>query len=219
MDSLPDHLFGLYDRYKRDTSIITSWLVCNGKICGAKISRTSLGHGPSDKPSERKEKLRGRARKLARDAAATQNKTPLLYVPTKDFERLATAIATSIRPVIETPDSIVRRLDATLRARIAFFEFFSGSHIEAFVKDKNNSHWHFITILQNVRDILSHHNAVPIKEVRSSPSDPLANLQPTTSSAHNAFATLAVDTHHSALETTSTYSAQEDEPVDMDTSY
>src|SRR5271155_3659171 len=76
---LPDFLFSTYKQYKADTDKITTWLAETAKKCGYK-SPFSDPKAPGESVADQRgkpPKLKGRARKLARDAAAAaEKKTP-----------------------------------------------------------------------------------------------------------------------------------------------
>jgi len=66
---LPGSLFTTYKQYKDDTKTIVEWLADTAWRCGYDPNQASQD-GESKKP-----KLKGRARKLARDVAATTTAT------------------------------------------------------------------------------------------------------------------------------------------------
>lgn len=106
---LPDFLFSTYKQYKTDTEKITTWLAETAKKCGytspfsdPKAPGESVA-GQHGKPL----KLKGRARKLAREAAAAEKKTPAssaadgneiaketkYTIPVREFEVMAEHMA------------------------------------------------------------------------------------------------------------------------------
>lgn len=104
---LPKFLESTYKRYKKDTSTFLKWLRESGEKCGYKID-TSVEQ--TDKVTLKAPKLKGRARKLAKEAAASNassksatvpvSKDNPVQIPMKQLLPLAQAIANCDSPLI-----------------------------------------------------------------------------------------------------------------------
>ena len=86
---LPDFLFSTYKQYKTDTDKIATWLAETAKKCGYKSASNGVsGPGSDDAAQTSKQpKLKGRARKLARDAAAAEKKASAAGTSVKESSR------------------------------------------------------------------------------------------------------------------------------------
>lgn len=108
--SLPEHLLVIYHRYKHDTEIIAGWLAKNSAIAGWKPSDNREG-------SEKVPKLKGRARKLARDAAKAGFQKGYEYaVKSTDFIAMAQAIVTT-KPTVPLSEWMQKVFTRTINAR------------------------------------------------------------------------------------------------------
>lgn len=153
--------------YKDDTDSIATWLAVTAKQCGYSSdlldrSDTSSSSKPKSQSSTR---LKGRARKQARDAATgqgTQSETsqpasaanppprPTYTIKVTDFTTLAEYIAAFTKPVIKVPTSLVNALNRAIKLR--------GLHHEVSRERKaskaDEAHSYFLAILERTREIL-----------------------------------------------------------------
>ena len=171
---IPDFLAGSYKKYKQDTALFTTWLANAAASCGYKPEATKRPH--SDQPAQVKSlnnqpplpsapKLKGRERKLARDAAARAKKAnddiPKSQVPatvkytitTAELLRQAEAVTQS-RPTsrVQMPASLRAIVERAIRARQRCSEWFQKSEVHN--KYADNRHTHFIEILKQSLNIL-----------------------------------------------------------------
>ena len=171
---IPDFLAGSYKRYKQDTALFTTWLASAAASCGYKPEATK--RPPSEQSSQSKSrtsetslpstpKLKGRERKLARDAAAKTKKAnvdpPKPQVPstvkytitTAELLRQAEAVTQS-RPAsrVQMPATLRAVVERAIRARQRCSEWFQKSEVHN--KYADNQHTHFIDILKQSLKIL-----------------------------------------------------------------
>lgn len=141
---LPPHLFSAYKQYKEDTDAVASWLATTAKRCGY--------------PSTTTARLKGKARKAAKTAAATQSSSkpsapPKYTVAIKDFIPLAEFIATRTPPVI-VPTTFSSIINRVIRIRSTFDQRISRHGQEA-DRDSKQKHDYFVSILEKVREVLN----------------------------------------------------------------
>lgn len=167
---LPSFLTSGYLRYKADTDAVASWLAITAKNHGCMIESMKSNPEPdiSSRPQPSK-RLKGKARKLAREAAA--NKSPLIAqtsglplsnqkiprytITIKDFVTLADAIAAATNPPVKVPVGFMATLDRAIFARRHHSEQVAVSLSQkAKSQVSTDRHGHFIGILEYVRDVL-----------------------------------------------------------------
>jgi hypothetical protein len=71
----PEFLTSSYLQYKSDTDAVASWLATTAKKCGYPQDLVTSSN-PEDKQQRSSQRLKGKARKMARDAAAQGNSKP-----------------------------------------------------------------------------------------------------------------------------------------------
>ncbi|KAK6371290.1 hypothetical protein LTS17_009021 [Exophiala oligosperma] len=159
---LPDHMSLAYKRYKRDTETVAAWLAEKASKLGFAASTSS--------PSPKLPKLKGRARKLARDAAKGSQSTILngprhsYTVKTTDFIQMATIIVNA-RPKITLGRSLQTVWQRAIQARRFFSTWFrSRSNVDPLADEK---HAHFTTVLEKALELLQ-----PCCEVPEAPESP-----------------------------------------------
>ncbi|KAI4221041.1 MAG: hypothetical protein LQ349_007944 [Xanthoria aureola] len=144
---LPELLAGSYKRYKQDTAVFTTWLAQAGSSVGYNPNGTK--HPPSQQPEPvaaepaqsalpKGARLKGKARKAAKDAAA-KVKEP--NVGTSESQAPSTMPA-SLRVVVER----------AVRARQRCSEWFQKSGVRNQYAEKQ--HTYFISILERSLKIL-----------------------------------------------------------------
>ncbi|RAH76013.1 hypothetical protein BO86DRAFT_426094 [Aspergillus japonicus CBS 114.51] len=157
-----------YLQYKSDTDAVATWLVATAKSCGfpvdtlgASVNTTSP---PSTEPTGPSKRLKGKARKLAREAATkaassgsqsttSQNAKHILAL--KDFVDLAEYIAVSTKPVVRVPASFVAVLDRAISVRREHGNKARAkgpASLES--RESSDRHEYFIGILEQVRQAL-----------------------------------------------------------------
>jgi hypothetical protein len=155
---LPECFIDSYKRYKADTRTIAAWLTEGAEISGFTPTDKNSVHQPNSTVvnQQTKVKLKGRARKLARDAANAEQKTrakkpppPQQYVvKTKDFVPMAIAIASRRPPKIKPSTTILEIFRRTIAARKSCALWYATG------SDGNEGHQHFINVLEKALSIL-----------------------------------------------------------------
>lgn len=162
----PDYLQGTYTTYKKDTDAIANRLATTAKRCGfspevLKDSEKIPDHSPlpcQPQPEAEFTKLKGRARKLARDAASKDGtkSTPLrtYTIPIKSFTQLAFQIVSSSTPAIKMPAVLGTILDRAIAFRKEHNASSKNIKLATETSSDVDSHAHFISVLERVRHIL-----------------------------------------------------------------
>lgn len=169
---LPHFIFSSYKQYKADTDMIASWLASTAEKLGY-VRNTSLKRSQA---SRQEPKLKGRARKLARDAAAKERQEnpeaafpgsssaslgspsstgPVYIIAIQDFVVLAEYIAKKCKSTFRAPDVFALALDRAIQIRKEHNAWFRHNTSED--PAKLDRHSHFVSVLQQVRDILKPH--------------------------------------------------------------
>ncbi|KAL8824663.1 MAG: hypothetical protein Q9191_004901 [Dirinaria sp. TL-2023a] len=160
---LPSVLQSKYKAYKEDTNTIATWLATKAKKCG--YSADLLDHvdsSSSSKTTKASTRLKGRARKEAREAAkaeaasssktvqrnASAPETPTYIIKVKDFVELASYIVGTSEPYIRVPASLVKVLDRAIELRKQH-----GSQVEA-SDAPDEPHAYFLGVLERIWEIL-----------------------------------------------------------------
>jgi hypothetical protein len=206
---LPEFLFSTYKQYKTDTDKITTWLVETAKKCGYKSAFLDPNASGEDAPGQngKPPKLKGRARKLARDAAAAEKKAPgtasavngvekKFTVPVREFEVMAEHIARSQDASLKIPRGFINLMKRCIKTRRGTSDWFQENvpDTTADEADSTERHLHFANVLQRTLQTL-----LPVDELRKSDNtagEPSANTsatEPTRSDLANAFSLLKVD--------------------------
>lgn len=201
---LPDYLRDSYKTYKRDTDTIANWLATTAKRCGFSpevLNDSDDGNSqppghPSGVPSSR---LKGKARKLARDVAARDDigsTSPRTYtIPIRSFTRLASQIvASSTKPHVVVPAALDFVLDRVIAFRKEHNTWFKNTKLATAAPADGDSHAYFISVLEHVRHILRPHMAERIRT--QSMKESLANSEQSKNATprnDNAFEALEVE--------------------------
>ena len=184
---LPEFLFSSYKQYKTDTDKITTWLADTAHKCGYKSpspsNPTASGNkNTSDQQNGKPPKLKGRARKLARDAAAAAEKnkgTPQLSpansasdrakttkVPVREFEVMAEHIARSKDPAPSVPRGFINLIKRCIKKRRGTSDWFDknvpASADDEMEAESTDRHLHFANGLQRTLQTL-----LPVDELRA----------------------------------------------------
>jgi hypothetical protein len=168
---LPECFVDSYKRYKADTTKIATWLAESADISGFTNKHSVLQANNTAVNQQPKAKLKGRARKLARDAANSEKKTstqsvfptPQHYVvKTKDFVPMAVAIASCLPPKIRPSSALLEVVRRTIAARKSCAMWYAAG------SDGNEGHQHFISVLEEALSILK--PLVPKEPVKTRPT-------------------------------------------------
>lgn len=173
---LSDFLKSKLRIYKDDTDNIANWLAVTAKQCGYSsdlLDRTDPSSTSSSKPasSQTSTRLKGKARKQARDAATAngnRSKPPqnasnpparanYYTLKIKDFITLAEYIAGFSKPVIKVPASLVNTLNRAIELRSqhnAWSRDQKDSDDPTGRVNADESHSHFLGVLERTREIL-----------------------------------------------------------------
>ena len=158
LPSLPPPLADSYRHYKDLTCSFATWLAGTGERCGFRLStsKQTTTRPPELTSHKANPRLKGKARKLARDADKNaQNKnssTKTLLL--KDFIPLAKHIASSTKPPPHVPSSVLMKLERAIDLRRRCALWFNTKVQSTASLASNASHEHFIKILNTVLDIL-----------------------------------------------------------------
>jgi hypothetical protein len=191
---IPQILTDTYHLYKQDTETIAVWLATTARKFG--FSADLQGAKPTVLKSQR---LKGKARKLAKEATAQSITTGLPPVSTssapkrtisvKDFIMLAEYLAP--KTDLKIPASVWESINRAIRLR----QMHSGNHIQetkaAEVKS-NERHFYFLGILERVREVLK--PRLPASFAQFNDDSPVTSSQTNnTSLFENMFAVLTVE--------------------------
>lgn len=160
---LPDHLSTSYRRYKADTDFFATWLATTAKHCGFQYEgQCTKSASASASASAQSIKLKGRARTLARRAVQERIKSkdpveppaeqgPRYTLATAHFVPMAERIASSTKPAIQIPYTVLRILDRAISLRKKVGSMIAS---DAADEDADFRHSHFVEMLERVRNIL-----------------------------------------------------------------
>ena len=152
---LPDVLFGKYRQYKDDTTKIATWLAETAAKCGY----------ASPEP-EKPKKLKGRARKIARDArqndgAASSASDVKHIIKVKDFVKMAEAIARASDVSKSISTGLIKVFKRCIQARSDTIDWYALHDDEDDDDATEESHSHFVGVLQKTLQVL-----VPVHELQ-----------------------------------------------------
>jgi hypothetical protein len=150
---LPQFLFSSYEQYKADTDFVASWLVNTATQHGYVVPRSPSETLP--KPA----RLKGRARKLAREAKASSSADvgrhdAVTRVYLRDFVPLAQFIAESTEPRIEVSAAFETRLKRAIRRRRQHHDWHDKHNKRPGTTGIEDGHGYFIGILEQVQALL-----------------------------------------------------------------
>ena len=156
-----------YRRYKEDTDSVASWLASTAKQNGYPADLIC----PPAQPAQPAGRLKGKARKLAREAAKssasdeTKKKEKAKYIiALSDFVQLANFLARKI-PEVAVPEAFITTLNRLITQRRGFEDLLAANGHSPDAKSVKN-HGYFVSILETVRDLLC-----PPEEPASSTSE------------------------------------------------
>jgi hypothetical protein len=149
MTTLPEFLFHSYKRYKVETNRVAAWLAETAQTCGYTLE----GQPAIARPSGGR--LKGKARKEARQAKTVGPAAGLrLTISANSLPAMAQSIANQTPP-IRVPAFILGLLNSaiTLRKRCAGW-FQTKTARKDLLHERLDGHAHFISVLEQVRQIL-----------------------------------------------------------------
>lgn len=160
--------FSAYQRYKRDTTLFTTWLSNTAITCGwkapDKLSSSALadtGKATSTVPANVKSaRLKGKARKAAKDTAKDGPKastTPptvrLHSLTTKELLDQVNLVAQSPRSRgLSMPDRIWEALQGAIHSRQRFCDWFDRMKLST--QEARDGHRHFVDVLKSAFEVL-----------------------------------------------------------------
>ena len=162
---LPDQIIGTYQRYKHDTTRFTTWLSRTAILCGFVTPQSVLEQHASLEPESsilKGPRLKGRARKLAREAAVAidanerllaNKQRPNYEVTTRQLLDQARLVVSCKDPVVTVPDVMLRVGKRAVEARKVCVSWYACR--EQGDQASNKSHSKFVEILEEVVSILS----------------------------------------------------------------
>jgi hypothetical protein len=172
---LPELLCRTYATYKSDTDYVANWLATTASRCGyvfealdrdqaqSKQFGVPISTQPVSQTGTGVPRLKGRARKLARDASAKgtpqsteQEKSApskVYTIPIKSFTILASHIVAHRKLRVKVPAVMRIRIDRAIAYRKEHQTYFGGDQTTD-SSSIDNGHTHFISVLERVREIL-----------------------------------------------------------------
>lgn len=171
-------LTSIYRQYKQDTTYVTSYLAVTAKSRGYKLENAAEKGSKSSTPtsgpvlsSEKPQRLKGKARKLAKQAAEQKADPPATKanaaqrIPVDTFVHLAAFIANLHSPSVEVPKSFVACLDRAIEFRTEFSSFLKRTDAATSEDQQQNlTHAYFVDILRKVEEILKPRVATSVVE-------------------------------------------------------
>lgn len=146
-------LFSSYRRYKADTNLVAEWLLAIAKEHGYNSSKHLQGSVPTSSGS----RLKGKARKAAKDAmgANADYKPSQVYrIKVQDFVSFAQYIAGLKKPRVKTPEDIKRAIQAAIRLRKNASAWCTVYQTAPSSLTALDGHDYFISILEEVQHVL-----------------------------------------------------------------
>jgi hypothetical protein len=198
----PNFFHTSYKQYKDDTNHVASWLATTAKRCG--YPSDLLTSTAAKKDAQTAPRLKGRARKLARDAAkAAPPKKPALQpkdethakkvytIARKDFVALADFIASFNKPPVQVPAALLTLLNRAIALRKRHARWYTHDLSDENLKS-NATHDHFVGVLEKVRETLKPRSQshIPI---------PSTEIQDDDAAASNLFDSLKIEEPSSGL--------------------
>ncbi|KAK2765534.1 hypothetical protein FQN54_008388 [Arachnomyces sp. PD_36] len=207
---LPDFLTSSYKRYKEDTNVFTTWLAQTAKSCGYHLETK-----PTSVPTEtvnvpKGPRLKGKERKLAREAAKEKEKeneklgttspanaqpSVTYAVTTQDILKQATAIVESGKR-IPMPLNIQRVTLRAIEARQRCVDWFGQTGVGD--DEATDGHEFFIQVLREAFEMVKgngDHDSEDVDRVNGKPNGPpkLAEAASISWDMKNRFATLDLE--------------------------
>ena len=151
-----------YSEYKADTNTFLQWLQATAKACGYSptsipVADRSLSVDTPQNPSQASTRLKGKERKLAKQAAAQKPAasgpvSTVYKVTSAEIRRQAEAIANSSSALSELPASIAFAARRAISIREAYIRRYARDSPSS---PANARHRHFKELMQRCLDCLS----------------------------------------------------------------
>ena len=167
---LPNFLQSSYLTYKEDTDFLAKWLALKAKQCGypADLLSPSDPLTPSTQPNRSSQRPKGATRKQTTKHAGKENAppskkpnspvaAPKYTIKVKDFAPLAECIARFNKPAVKVPLTVAEVLNRAINLRQQHHTWARAqaeSAASTGVEESNQSHAHFLGILERTREIL-----------------------------------------------------------------
>ncbi|KAJ9604214.1 hypothetical protein H2200_011048 [Cladophialophora chaetospira] len=159
---LPDYLSTSYQKYKADTDYIATWLATTAKQCGFVIDPAA-----TELQIKKTEKLKGRARTLARRAEKSSTGTKASVqkytytVAVRQFLPMAQHIASYRKALIKVPKEFMDLLERAISLRKKVSQAVVDHQHDSKLRSKieltaDSQHSYFVGVLESVRNTLSH---------------------------------------------------------------
>ncbi|KAF3935327.1 hypothetical protein ABW19_dt0207705 [Dactylella cylindrospora] len=195
----PSFIDSGYKQYKTDTDSVATWIANTAKSLGYPFKANGT---PNSQLHQSRGRLKGKARKQAKAPTNKSGPVPgnpaaVDPVPKKtykisisDFIALAKYIASYSTPAVTVPSAFFRVLDRAIEVRQAH-----GEAVQEVAPDQesDDSHTHFINVLQRVRDILIERKQVQEKEDENKRFHPTRDIQSLLDSCSNRFNGLTIE--------------------------
>ncbi|KAK8170849.1 hypothetical protein BKA80DRAFT_338964 [Phyllosticta citrichinensis] len=178
-----------YQQYKEDTNTVASWLATTAQSHGYPqdlLLNQNLNNAHTPCPQSTR-RLKGKKRMEAKQAAATSSgaaRKPTYVIAINDFIRLAQFIAAKRKPLVKVPVYFTEALERAIKNRKKH-GIVAASLTDS--KEANNSHSHFVGVLEHVRKVLG--PFMPTKAVK----EPKPTSTTPTNKFGNRFTTLHVE--------------------------
>ncbi|EHK39951.1 hypothetical protein TRIATDRAFT_162747, partial [Trichoderma atroviride IMI 206040] len=136
---------GIYQQYKADTDLVAEWLAVTAKTHGYAATATPSTANP---PAAVGGRLKGKARKMAKNQAGTASKKPTYLIKIKEFEPLAQFVS-KVNDV-KIPKYFSIALERVIQVRKSFSDRLTSSGVELNAAS-NDRHSFFVGVLEKVR--------------------------------------------------------------------
>lgn len=161
---LPDFLQSNFKRYKQDTDTVATWLAVKARQHGYPVDQ--LSGTDSTKPSATSKRLKGKARKQAKEAPSQPERAPAAggfsaksryTIKIKDFVALAEFIAGYTNPIVQVPVELVKALNRAINLRAQHNDWSRQTKAEEDQEARvaaDATHSYFLGVLDRVREVL-----------------------------------------------------------------
>lgn len=195
----PSLLTDTYEKYKRDTNDIATWFATTAKQLGCSAFLLS-GEEKTLPIPLKSQRLKGKARTLAKEAAGKENTTSnpsksrsKYTISVNKFVKLAEYIAS--RPGVHVPTKLWASIERAIRLRKQHADYHTLRKTKHDDGPNQESHFYFLGILEQVREVLKPRMQFePVEPTKASPK-PNLHAKDATPSAYlsNIFAVLTVE--------------------------
>jgi hypothetical protein len=150
--ALPSMVLDTYRRYKKGTESFVQWLAGTARTTGS--AEEVFQSVPKEQIIEPRGRLKGRKRKEAKRAGRSAKRSKYT-IPVMSFIQLAKAIVATKE--IAVPSSVLTTLSAVIQGRkdCAAWYMLNQDDADETMRANNDSHRHFIKILEETFELLS----------------------------------------------------------------